>query len=43
MTRADDVAGLRPHMAFSQGVVLLVREEDEAAAREVLTTSADAD
>jgi Putative prokaryotic signal transducing protein len=36
MTAADDAGGQRPHLAFSQGVVVLVREENAAAAREVL-------
>ena len=36
MTRSDDVGGLRPHMAFGSGVVVLVRAEDEVAAREIL-------
>ena len=36
MISADDAGGQRPHMAFSQGVLVMVREEDEAAAREVL-------
>jgi hypothetical protein len=37
---ADDAGGQRPHMAFSQGVVVMVREEDAAAAREVLGSAA---
>lgn len=36
MTSADDAGGLRPHMSFSRGVVVMVREEDAEAAREVL-------
>lgn len=36
---ADDAGGQRPHMAFSQGVVVLVRSEDETAAREVLASA----
>ncbi len=36
MTAADDAGGQRPHMSFSQGVVVLVREEDAEAARDVL-------
>ncbi len=36
MIAADDAGGQRPHMSFSQGVVVMVREEDESAAREVL-------
>jgi hypothetical protein len=39
MMSSDDAGGQRPHMAFSRGVVVLVREEDEQAARDVLTTS----
>jgi len=37
MIAADDAGGQRPHMAFSQGVELMVRAEDEAAARQVLS------
>jgi len=36
MISADDAGGQRPHLSFSQGVVVMVREEDEEAAREVL-------
>lgn len=36
MMTADDAGGQRPHLSFSQGVVVMVREEDEEAAREVL-------
>jgi hypothetical protein len=36
MARSDDSGGLRPHMAFVNGVEVLVRSDDEAAAREVL-------
>ena len=36
MIAADDAGGQRPHMSFSQGVVVMVREEDAEAAREVL-------
>jgi hypothetical protein len=36
MLRPDDVGGLRPHMAYTRGVEILVRSEDEAAARDVL-------
>jgi hypothetical protein len=50
MVAADDAGGQRPHMAFSQGVVVMVREDDAVAAREVLgvvaepgTTPADRD
>lgn len=34
----DDAGGQRPHMAFSQGVAVMVRTDDESAAREVLGT-----
>ncbi len=34
--RADDVAGLRPHMALTNGVAVLVRGEDASAAAEIL-------
>jgi hypothetical protein len=37
MLRTDDVAGLRPHMSFTNGVAILVREEDAAAAADVLS------
>jgi hypothetical protein len=36
MARSDDTGGLRPHMAFANGVEVVVRAEDESAAREVL-------
>ena len=36
MLRPDDVGGLRPHMAYTLGVELLVREEDADAAREII-------
>ena len=37
MIRADSVGGMRPHVAWaSGGYKVLVREEDEEAAREVL-------
>lgn len=36
MIAADDAGGQRPHMSFSQGVVVMVREDDAEAAREVL-------
>ena len=36
MLRTDDVGGLRPHMALTNGVALLVRAEDAAAAAAVL-------
>ena len=38
--RADDAGGMRPHMAFSRGVALLVRADDVARAIEVLETPA---
>ena len=38
--RADDVGGTRPHMWTTEGVELVVRAEDEAAAREILDTAA---
>jgi Putative prokaryotic signal transducing protein len=35
--QADSVGGMRPHIAWaSGGIKLLVREEDEATAREIL-------
>jgi hypothetical protein len=36
MLRTDDVGGLRPHMALTNGVALLVRAEDAEAAAAVL-------
>ena len=36
MIRADDAGGLRPAMAFSNGIALLVRAEQANAAAEVL-------
>jgi len=36
MLRTDDVGGLRPHMALTNGVALIVRAEDAAAAAAVL-------
>jgi hypothetical protein len=36
MLRSDDAGGLRPHMTLTNGVELLVRPEDAAAARAVL-------
>jgi len=36
MMRPDDVGGLRPHMAYTRGVEILVRPEDEAAARDII-------
>ena len=41
MIVADDAGGQRPHMAFSQGVVVMVRPEDESAARDVLGSVGD--
>ncbi len=44
MIQADDVGGMRPHVAWaSNGYKLLVREEDAAAAREVLENPEPAD
>jgi putative signal transducing protein len=37
MLRTDDMGGLRPHMALTNGVALLVRPEDLQAASDVLT------
>lgn len=37
---ADDSGGMRPHMAYTAGVRLLVRAEDAARARELLDTPA---
>jgi hypothetical protein len=41
-TTADDVGGLRPHLASpgGRGVVVWVREEDAEEARDVLGTTA---
>jgi Putative prokaryotic signal transducing protein len=36
MMRPDDVGGLRPHMAYTRGVEILVRPEDEGAARDII-------
>jgi hypothetical protein len=36
MMRPDDVGGLRPHMAYTRGVEILVRPEDADAAREII-------
>ena len=36
MLQSDDAGGLRPAMAFSNGVDLLVRPDDAAAARDVI-------
>jgi len=41
LVRADDMGGTRPHMWVSEGVDLVVRAENLAAAREVLDTSAE--
>jgi hypothetical protein len=42
MIQSDSAGGMRPHMAWaSGGYKLLVREDDAAAAREVLDTPAD--
>ena len=38
MIRVDDLGGMRPHMQMSNGVQLLVREEDVDRALEVLGT-----
>lgn len=41
MIQSDSAGGMRPHIAWaSGGYKLLVREEDETAAHEVLDTSA---
>ena len=41
ITQADTVDGMRDHLAWSgEGFQILVREEDETAAREVLTQTA---
>lgn len=36
MVEADDVGGMRPHLAYTGGVRLLVRAEDEGRARTIL-------
>ena len=42
MTQADTVGGMREHIAWSGGgFQVLVREEDAAAAREVLASTAE--
>jgi hypothetical protein len=41
MARSDDSGGLRPHMAFVNGVEIVVRAEDESAARDVLDLPAE--
>jgi hypothetical protein len=44
MIQADTAGGMREHLAWSgAGFKILVREEDEAAARDVLTPPADGD
>ncbi|HEY1912480.1 MAG TPA: DUF2007 domain-containing protein [Vicinamibacterales bacterium] len=40
LMRPDDVGGLRPHLALTTGVDILVREEDAQAAYEILTIKA---
>jgi hypothetical protein len=40
MLRADDVGGLRPHMALTNGVAVLVRSDDARQADLVLGTAA---
>jgi hypothetical protein len=37
LLKADDCGGLRPHMQMSEGVELLVREEDAEEAERVLS------
>jgi len=39
LMRTDDCGGLRPHMQMSEGVELLVREEDAEEAARVLSTA----
>jgi hypothetical protein len=36
MVRSDDAGGLRPGLAFANGVQLIVRAEDADAAREII-------
>lgn len=36
MVEADDAGGMRPHLAYTGGVRLLVRAEDESRARTIL-------
>ena len=38
MLRTDDIGGLRPHMSLTNGVAVLVRAEDAAAAADVLSS-----
>lgn len=40
---SDGTGGVHPHLQFSRGIRLAVREADAEAAREVLDTPADAD
>ena len=40
MVRSDDAGGLRPGLAFSNGVQLIVRAEDADSAAEVLGSEA---
>ena len=40
MVRSDDAGGLRPGLAFSNGVELIVRAEDAESARDVLDADA---
>jgi len=40
MVRTDDMGGLRPHMALTNGVGLLVRSEDAQQADQILGTPA---
>jgi hypothetical protein len=40
LMRPDDVGGMRPHLALTNGVDILVREEDADAARDILTIKA---
>lgn len=35
--KRDDYGGLGPHLAFSRGIKLLVRKEDEEEARQLLS------
>jgi len=41
MVRADDMGGLRPHLALTNGVAVLVRSDDAQQADLVLRTSAE--
>ena len=40
MIRSDNAGGMRPAMSMSNGVELLVREEDAERAAEILSASA---